>query len=159
MPDKPNTWDIALRQFHEVADLLELKQGLREYLSLPEAVHTFSVPVLRDDGETHVFTGIRSQHSFARGPAKGGLRFHPGVSIDEVKALSMWMTWKTAVVNVPFGGGKGGLICDYKSFSKREKERAARSPDPFECSHLPGAASIDQGASRRATTGASVSRS
>lgn len=81
----------------------------------------FSVPVLRDNGETQVFTGIRSQHSFARGPAKGGLRFHPGVSIDEVKALSMWMTWKTAVVNVPFGGGKGGLICDYKSFSTREK--------------------------------------
>lgn len=127
MPDKPNTWDIALRQFHEVADLLKLNKGLREFLSVPEAVHTFSVPVLRDDGETHVFTGIRSQHSFARGPAKGGLRFHPGVSIDEVKALSMWMTWKTAVVNVPFGGGKGGLICDYKSFSPREKERAARS--------------------------------
>lgn len=127
MPEKPNTWEIALRQFHEVAERLGLSAGLREYLSVPEAVHVFSVPVLRDNGETHVYTGIRSQHSFARGPAKGGLRFHPGVSIDEVKALSMWMTWKTAVVNVPFGGGKGGLICDYKSFSNREKERAARS--------------------------------
>jgi glutamate dehydrogenase (NAD(P)+) len=127
MPDTPNTWDTALRQFHEVAELLGLSKDLRDYLSAPEAVHVFSVPVLRDDGTTQVFTGIRSQHSFARGPAKGGLRFHPGVSIDEVKALSMWMTWKCAVVNVPFGGGKGGLICDYKNFSKREKERAARS--------------------------------
>ncbi|MCB9895230.1 MAG: Glu/Leu/Phe/Val dehydrogenase [Planctomycetes bacterium] len=127
MADKPNTWEIALRQFHEVAELVDLPKGLRDYLSVPEAVHIFSVPVLRDAGHTEVFTGIRSQHSFARGPAKGGLRFHPGVSIDEVKALSMWMTWKCAVVNVPFGGGKGGLICDYKSFSPREKERAARS--------------------------------
>ncbi|MCA8916157.1 MAG: Glu/Leu/Phe/Val dehydrogenase [Planctomycetes bacterium] len=127
MPDKPNTWDIALRQFHEVAETLGLSPGLRDYLSVPEALHVFSVPVLRDAGQTEVFTGIRSQHSFARGPAKGGLRFHPGVSIDEVKALSMWMTWKCAVVNVPFGGGKGGLICDYKTFSIREKERAARS--------------------------------
>jgi glutamate dehydrogenase/leucine dehydrogenase len=110
-----------------VADLLGINKALRDYLSMPEAVHEFSVPVLMDNGKTEVFTGIRSQHSFARGPAKGGLRFHPDVTIDEVKALSMWMTWKCAVVNVPFGGAKGGLICDYKNFSKREQERAARS--------------------------------
>jgi glutamate dehydrogenase (NAD(P)+) len=127
MTDTPNTWDIALRQFHDVADMVGLTKGLRDFLSMPEAVHIFSVPVLMDNGVTEVFTGIRSQHSFARGPAKGGLRFHPDVSIDEVKALSMWMTWKCAVVNIPFGGAKGGLICDYKNFSKREKERAARS--------------------------------
>lgn len=127
MGDSRNIWDIAQSQFNNVAEKLDLDPALRAYMAEPEAVHVFSVPVLRDDGHTEVFEGIRSQHSFARGPAKGGMRFHPDVTIDEVKALSMWMTWKTAVVNVPFGGGKGGLICDYKNFSHREKERAARS--------------------------------
>jgi glutamate dehydrogenase/leucine dehydrogenase len=126
-PSTPDIWDTALRQFHEVADIVGLGKGLREFLSMPEALHVFSVPVLMDNGVTEVFTGIRSQHSFARGPAKGGLRFHPEASVDEVKALSMWMTWKCAVVNIPFGGAKGGMACDFKNFSKREKERAARS--------------------------------
>lgn len=127
MSDKYNPWQIAQRQFFEVADLLELDAGIRAYLAQPEEVHKYTVPVQMDDGATRVFRGIRSQHSTARGPAKGGLRFHPDVTIDEVKALSMWMTWKTAVVNIPFGGGKGGIICDYKSMSKCEQERAARS--------------------------------
>jgi glutamate dehydrogenase/leucine dehydrogenase len=86
-----------------------------------------TVPVPMNDGTTKVFTGIRSQHSFARGPAKGGLRFHPAVTINEVKALSMWMTWKCAIVDVPFGGGKGGLIVDYKALQNGEKERATRA--------------------------------
>ena len=122
-----DVWQNAQRQFFAVADLLKLPAGMRAILAEPEAVHIFSVPVRMDSGDIQVMTGIRSQHSFARGPAKGGLRFHPGVTIGEVKALSMWMTWKCAVVDVPFGGGKGGLICDYKSLSPGEKERATRA--------------------------------
>lgn len=127
MSEKPNPWRMAQEQFHAVAKLLDLPASVRDYLAEPEAVHVFTVPVRMDNGETRVFTGIRSQHNFSRGPAKGGLRFHPDVTIDEVKALSMWMTWKTAVVNIPFGGGKGGLICDYKNFSPTEKESTARA--------------------------------
>jgi glutamate dehydrogenase/leucine dehydrogenase len=122
-----DVWDIAQRQFYEVAGRLKLSDGLRAYLAEPEAVHVMTVPVPMNDGTTQVFTGIRSQHSFARGPAKGGLRFHPAVTINEVKALSMWMTWKCAVVDVPFGGGKGGLIVDYKALKNGEKERATRA--------------------------------
>ncbi len=122
-----DVWDTAQRQFYEVADRLKLSKGLRSYLSEPEALHVVSVPVVSDDGTTRVLTGVRSQHSFARGPAKGGLRFHPDVTINEVKALSMWMTWKCAVVDVPFGGGKGGLIVDYKSLSAGEQERVTRA--------------------------------
>lgn len=120
-------WQNAQRQLYDVADRLKLSKGLCAYLAEPEAVHVVSVPVVRDDGRVEVLTGVRSQHSFARGPGKGGLRFHPEVTIDEVKALSMWMTWKCAVVNVPFGGAKGGLIVDYKQLSLREKERATRA--------------------------------
>jgi glutamate dehydrogenase/leucine dehydrogenase len=110
-----------------VADRLRLQPGIRAFLAEPEVIHIFNVPVKRDAGGIEVLTGIRSQHSFARGPAKGGIRFHPGVTIGEVKALSMWMTWKCAVVDIPYGGGKGGMICDYKSFSPAEKERATRA--------------------------------
>lgn len=123
----PNVWQNAQRQLYDVADRLKLSKGLCAYLAEPEAVHVVTVPVVMEDGNVNVLTGIRSQHSFARGPAKGGLRFHPDVTIDEVKALSMWMTWKCAVVDVPFGGGKGGLIVDYKKLSTREKERATRA--------------------------------
>lgn len=124
---EPDVWQNAQRQFFAVADLLKLPAGLRQFLAEPEVVHVFTVPVRMDNGETRVFTGIRSQHSLARGPAKGGIRFHPGVTIGEVKALSMWMTWKCAVVDIPYGGGKGGLTCDYKSFSPGEKERTTRA--------------------------------
>ena len=121
-----DVWNHAQQQFFKVADRLKLSEGMRGYLSEPEAVHIFTVPLTRDDGRVEVLTGIRSQHSFARGPAKGGIRFHPGVSLEEVKALSMWMTWKCAVLGVPFGGGKGGMIVDYKALSGTEKERATR---------------------------------
>ena len=122
-----NVWQNAQRQLANVADELKLSTDMKAYLSEPESIHVYTVPIPMDDGSTKVLTGIRSQHSFARGPAKGGLRFHPSVSIDEVKALSMWMTWKSAVVDIPYGGGKGGLIVDYKSLSPREQERTTRA--------------------------------
>jgi len=122
-----NVWQDAQQQLANVADELNLSPDMKAYLSEPEAVHIYTVPVPMDDGTTKVLTGIRSQHSFARGPAKGGLRFHPSVTIDEVKALSMWMTWKCAVVGIPYGGGKGGLIVDYKALSPHEQERTTRA--------------------------------
>lgn len=122
-----DAWKNAQQQFFNVADKLGLSAGMKAFLAEPEAVHVFTVPVALDDGGTRVLTGVRAQHSFARGPAKGGIRFHPGVSIDEVKALSMWMTWKCAVVNVPYGGGKGGMVVDYKALSRHEQERATRA--------------------------------
>ena len=125
MPE--NAFKIAQQQFFNVADKLKLSPGMKAFLSEPEAVHVFTVPFMRDNGQTQVVTGIRAQHNFARGPAKGGLRFHPDVSIDEVKALAMWMTWKCAVVDIPYGGGKGGLIVDYKALSSSEKERLTRA--------------------------------
>lgn len=127
MPEKPNAFAIAQRQFFNVADHLKLSAGIKTFLAEPEAVHVFTVPFKRDNGSTQVVTGIRAQHSFARGPAKGGLRFHPDVTVDEVKALSMWMTWKCAVVDIPYGGGKGGLVVDYKALSLGEKERLTRA--------------------------------
>lgn len=122
-----NVWQHAQQQLANVVDELKLSSDMRAYLSEPESIHVYTVPVPMDDGTTKVLTGIRSQHSFARGPAKGGLRFHPSVSIDEVKALSMWMTWKCGVVDIPYGGGKGGLVVDYKSLSPREQERTTRA--------------------------------
>ncbi len=117
-----NAWEMAQEQFCSVAKKLKLSDSVRDHLIEPEALHVFTFPVQMQDGKTRIFTGIRSQHSFARGPAKGGLRFHPEVSVDEVKALSMWMTWKTAVVGLPLGGGKGGVICDYKAMSPMDKK-------------------------------------
>ncbi len=125
--NKPNAFAVAQQQFFEVAERMKLPQAMRDYLAEPEALHVFTVPFVTDKGDTRVITGIRAQHSFARGPAKGGLRFHPDVTIDEVKALAMWMTWKCAVVDIPYGGGKGGLIVDYKALSDGEKERLTRS--------------------------------
>lgn len=127
MGEKMNAWQMAQEQFFAVAERLKLDDDVRDFLAEPEEMHIFSVPVHCDDGSRKIFQGYRSQHSFARGPAKGGLRFHPDVSIDEVKALSMWMTWKTAVVNLPLGGGKGGMTCDYKALSERERESATRA--------------------------------
>ncbi|MCC6573504.1 MAG: Glu/Leu/Phe/Val dehydrogenase [Planctomycetes bacterium] len=127
MSEKPDAFKIAQQQFLAVADRLKLSPAIKAFLSEPEALHVFTVPFVSDKGDTRVITGIRAQHSFARGPAKGGLRFHPDVTIDEVKALSMWMTWKCAVVNIPYGGAKGGLIVDYKALSDAEKERLTRS--------------------------------
>jgi glutamate dehydrogenase (NAD(P)+) len=116
----------ALTQFDAVADHLDLDSGLRAVLRTPHREFTVRFPVTRDDGRVEVFTGYRVQHNVARGPAKGGLRFHPATDIDEVRALAMWMTWKCALVNVPFGGAKGGVTCDPMAMSAKELEGLTR---------------------------------
>ncbi len=121
-----NPFEVALTQLDEVSTLIGLDKGLHEFLAHPKRVLTISIPVKMDDGTIKVFTGFRSQHNDALGPFKGGIRFHPQVTIDEVKALSMWMTWKCAIANIPFGGGKGGIICDPKRMSVGELERMTR---------------------------------
>src|SRR5271155_2170267 len=121
-----NPYRISQIQFDLAAEYLKLDQGLRQILRTPKRVLEVSVPTKLDNGQVKVFTGFRVQHNVARGPAKGGIRYHPGVTLDEVKALATWMTWKTATVNIPFGGGKGGVICDPKRMSKSELERMTR---------------------------------
>ena len=121
-----NPYRIAQIQFDLAAEYLKLDPGLRQILRTPKRVLEVSIPTKMDNGQVKVFTGYRVQHNVARGPAKGGIRYHPGVTLDEVKALAMWMTWKTATVNIPFGGGKGGVICDPKRMSKPELERMTR---------------------------------
>lgn len=121
-----NPFEISQRQFNRAADLLDLDLGMREILRRPKRCLIVSVPTRMDDGRVEVFEGFRVQHNVARGPAKGGIRFHPNVSLDEVKALAAWMTWKCAVVNIPYGGGKGGIICDTKKMSRGEIERMTR---------------------------------
>jgi len=116
----------AISYFNEAATLLDLEPGVRRLLTKPSRQIIFSIPFQRDNGELEVFTGYRVQYNFARGPAKGGIRFHPGVTLDEVTALAFWMTWKCAVVDLPFGGGKGGVTCDPSSLSVRELERITR---------------------------------
>ncbi len=121
-----NPYRIAQIQFDLAAEHLKLDQGLRQILRTPKRVLEVSIPTKMDNGQVKVFTGYRVQHNVARGPAKGGIRYHPAVTVDEVKALATWMTWKTAAVNIPFGGGKGGVICDPKRMSKAELERMTR---------------------------------
>ncbi len=121
-----NPFRIAQIQFDLAAEYLKLDAGLRQILRTPKRVLEVSIPTKMDNGQVKVFTGYRVQHNVTRGPSKGGLRYHPGVTPDEVKALAMWMTWKTATVNIPFGGGKGGVICDPKRMSKGELERMTR---------------------------------
>jgi len=121
-----NAYNVALENFDAAADALGLDQDTREMIKYPERVLTVTVPVRMDDGHIRRFEAFRVQHSTARGPAKGGIRFHPQVTIDEVKALATWMTWKCAVVNIPFGGGKGGVTCDPKHMSQGELERLTR---------------------------------
>ena len=116
----------AIAYFNEAAALLDLDPGIRRLLTKPSRQIIFSIPFQRDNGELDVFTGYRVQYNFARGPAKGGIRFHPGVTLDEVTALAFWMTWKCAVVDLPFGGGKGGVTCDPTTLSKGELERVTR---------------------------------
>src|ERR1700684_631489 len=115
-----NPLRIAQIQFDLAAEHLKLDQGLRQILRTPKRVLEVSIPTKMDNGQIKVFTGFRVQHNVARGPAKGGLRYHPAVTLDEVKALAMWMTWKTATVNIPYGGAKGGVVCDPKRVSKSE---------------------------------------
>jgi glutamate dehydrogenase (NAD(P)+) len=121
-----NPWESAAHRFDEAAELLGLDDGMRKVLRQPAMELTVNFPVVLDDGRIEVFTGYRVQHSIARGPAKGGIRFAPDVSLDEVRALAAWMTWKCAVVNIPFGGGKGGVICEPQLLSESELERITR---------------------------------
>jgi glutamate dehydrogenase (NAD(P)+) len=116
----------ALEQFDRAADHLDLDPELRDILRQAKREWMFSLPVRMDDGRVEVFTGYRVQHNLSRGPAKGGIRFHPQADLDEVRALAMWMTWKCALVDVPFGGAKGGVACDPRQMSRRELERLAR---------------------------------
>jgi glutamate dehydrogenase (NAD(P)+) len=121
-----NPFRIAQIQFDMAAEFLKLDPGLRQILRTPKRVLEVSLPTKMDNGQVKVLTGYRVQHNVARGPGKGGIRFHPNVTLDEIKALAAWMTWKTATVNVPFGGAQGGVICDPKRLSKSELERITR---------------------------------
>ncbi|MEE9235775.1 MAG: Glu/Leu/Phe/Val dehydrogenase [Candidatus Acidoferrales bacterium] len=126
MKENLNPYVISQVQFDQAAEHLKLDSGLREVLRRPKRQMVVSIPTKMDDGSIKVFEGYRVQHNIARGPAKGGIRYHPNVSLDEVKALAAWMAWKTAVVNIPFGGGKGGVICDSRRMSLGELERMTR---------------------------------
>ncbi|WP_456405921.1 Glu/Leu/Phe/Val family dehydrogenase [Caldithrix abyssi] len=121
-----NAFEMAQKQFDKVADMIGLDEGTRELLRNPLREYHFSIPVRMDDGSVKVFRGFRVQHNDARGPAKGGIRFHPQETVDTVRALAMWMTWKTAVADLPLGGGKGGVICDPHNLSPREQEQISR---------------------------------
>src|SRR5256884_3583502 len=124
--DIVNPYDMAIAQFDEAADRLGLSQAMRAILRKPKRELIVNFPVRMDNGDVEMFTGYRVQHNINRGPAKGGIRFSPEVSLDEVRALAMWMTWKCAVVAIPFGGAKDGVLCDPHKLSRAELERLAR---------------------------------
>ncbi len=126
MTQKLSPFQIALEQFDNAVRYMDIDPGVAEMLRHPKRELTVNFPVKMDDGSLRIFTGYRVQHSVAAGPAKGGLRYHPDVTLDEVKALAMWMTWKCAVVDLPFGGAKGGVICNPKEMSRDELERLTR---------------------------------
>jgi glutamate dehydrogenase (NAD(P)+) len=121
-----NPFLMAQAQFDKVAESLALEESVRELLRFPLREYHVSIPVRMDDGKVRVFRGFRIQHNDARGPAKGGIRFHPQETVDMVRALSMWMTWKCSVVDIPLGGGKGGVVCDPHNLSLREQEQICR---------------------------------
>ncbi len=121
-----NPFAMAQAQFDKVADILELDQATRDLLRNPMREYHFNIPIRMDDGSFRVFRGFRVQHNDARGPGKGGIRFHPQETIDTVRALAMWMTWKCAVVDIPLGGSKGGVVCDPHNLSMREQEQICR---------------------------------
>ncbi|MCD6124179.1 Glu/Leu/Phe/Val dehydrogenase [bacterium] len=126
MPEELNPFKIAQKQLDEAAELLGLDEATHEILRWPRREYHFTIPVRMDDGSVKVFHGFRVQYNDARGPCKGGIRWHPNETIDTVRALAAWMTWKTAVVDIPLGGGKGGVVCNPKEMSDAEKERLAR---------------------------------
>ena len=127
MADKKfNAFNMAQAQFDKVAEVLNLDEATKDLLRTPLREYHFSIPVKMDDGTSKIFKGFRVQHNDARGPGKGGIRFHPQETIDTVRALSMWMTWKCAVVDIPLGGSKGGVICDPHNLSMREQEQICR---------------------------------
>src|SRR5512136_2259989 len=121
-----NPFEMAQRQFDEVAEQLELEAGVRGVLRQPLREFHFRIPVRMDDGTLRVFDGYRVQHNDARGPAKGGIRFHPAETLDTVRALAMWMTWKTSIADIPLGGGKGGVPVDPATLTVAEKEKLCR---------------------------------
>jgi glutamate dehydrogenase (NAD(P)+) len=121
-----NAFEMAQAQFDKVAAILDLDPATRELLRWPLREYSFAIPVRMDDGQVRVFRGFRVQHNDARGPSKGGIRFHPQETLDTVRALATWMTWKCAVVDIPLGGGKGGVICDPHHLSQREQEQICR---------------------------------
>ncbi len=121
-----NAFEMAQKQFDSVAEMLNLDQATKDLLRNPMREYHFSIPVKMDDGTVKVFRGFRVQHNDARGPGKGGIRFHPQETVDTVRALAMWMTWKTAVVDIPLGGSKGGVICDPHHLSMKEQEQICR---------------------------------
>ncbi|MGQ0607924.1 MAG: Glu/Leu/Phe/Val family dehydrogenase [Chloroflexota bacterium] len=124
--EAPNIWAVAQSQFDHAADQLDLDEGMRRVLRVPQRELTVNFPVTMDDGSVQVFTGHRVQHNVSRGPGKGGIRYHQDVSLDEVRALAMWMSWKCACVDIPYGGAKGGVIVDPKKLSIREVEGLTR---------------------------------
>ena len=121
-----NPYTTAQAQFDKVAAIIGIDDGTRDLLRQPLREFHVLIPVHMDDGSTRIFNGFRIQHNDARGPAKGGVRFHPQETVDTVRALSMWMTWKCAIVDIPLGGGKGGVICDPHNLSESEQERLCR---------------------------------
>ncbi|HEY6250415.1 MAG TPA: Glu/Leu/Phe/Val dehydrogenase [Candidatus Angelobacter sp.] len=126
MPEDLNPFRIAMQQFETAAEKLKLESGMREVLRSPRRALSLHLPIKMDNGAVKVFEGFRVQHNNSRGPCKGGIRYHPNVTFDEVQALASWMTWKCATVNIPFGGAKGGIICDPKDLSRNELERLTR---------------------------------
>jgi glutamate dehydrogenase (NAD(P)+) len=124
--EQTNPFAIAQHQFDLAAERLNVDDGLRQILRVPQRELSVNFPVKHDDGSIHVYSGYRVQHNITRGPSKGGIRYHPAVDIDEVRALAMWMTWKCALVSIPFGGAKGGVIVDPKQLSLQELERLTR---------------------------------
>ena len=124
--DGYNAFKMAQEQFDRIADMLDLEDSTRELLRSPLREYHFLIPVKMDDGSTKIFKGFRIQHNDALGPCKGGIRFHPQETADTVRALSMWMTWKCSVADIPLGGGKGGIICDPHDLSEKEQERLCR---------------------------------
>ena len=121
-----NAFEMAQSQFDKVAGQINLDSGVAAILRWPLREYRFQIPIRMDDGSTRVFTGYRVQHNDARGPHKGGIRFHPNETLDTIRALAMWMTWKCAVADIPLGGGKGGIAVDPATLSTAEKERLCR---------------------------------
>ena len=124
--EKINPFEVALKQLNMAAEILKLDPQIHDILKQPKRILIVTVPIKMDNGSIKVFTGYRVQYNNARGPHKGGIRYHPDVTLDEVKALAAWMTWKCAVVDIPFGGAKGGIPCNPKQMSKGELERLTR---------------------------------
>jgi glutamate dehydrogenase (NAD(P)+) len=122
-----NSYQVAQQQTAEAAKILDLNKATTDFVLWPQREFTFTLPVKMDNGKVKVFHAFRIQYNFARGPAKGGIRFHPDETIDIIRALASWMTWKTAVVDLPLGGGKGGVKCDPRNMSERELENLSRA--------------------------------